>query len=448
MAMSRSHMKQSVGAILLAAVLGLPASVAAQEECAGHGNQYTRGAEIELSWATRRDDPQTKEERYARALEKLAPAFKGNPDMARPYLLGATANLGLRNYASADSMLARLVQLEPACADHVYEVRFNAWVQLYNRGVGQLQASEEQAALETFDTANLMLEDARSLTNSAAIYHRRGEAAKAVDLYKRALKSGGDDDMIRTASINLAELLRAEGRNDEGLKIYSEYSAGNPEDVLGQLNYAIALMDDGQEEVAQEMFTNLLGRDDLSFRHWSQVGIGLYRTRNFAEAATAFRAAHEMNPFNKETLENLANTYYQSEQYEVLLPLADTLVARYPYETINYNLLANAHRELDDPEAALAVLERREGLTFELLRVQLVAQGESLYSVEGQVLNKSAEAGSQITVPIELLGETGDVVMSDALLLTLPGAGEPSSFQLQLQSQEPVAGFQYGMSGS
>ena len=50
-------------------------------------------------------------------------------------------------------------------------------------------------------------------------------------------------------------------------------------------------------------------------------------------------------------MENLANTYYQAERYEELLPLAGELVERYPFESVNYNLLANAHRELDDADA-------------------------------------------------------------------------------------------------
>jgi len=207
-------------------------------------------------------------------------------------------------------------------------------------------------------------------------------------------------------------------------------------------------MDSGEQEAAEQMFGDLLGRDDLSFRQWSQVGIGLYRAQNFEQAMEAFQRAHEMNPLNKETMENLANTYYQSERYQALLPLAGELVARYPFESVNYNLLANAHRELEDPDAALSVLERRDGLEFEFLRSQLAVISEGVYSVEGQVMNKNAAAGSEITVPVQLLGEEGQVVMSEDLLITLPAEGEASSFLLQFQIEEPVSGFQYGSGGS
>jgi tetratricopeptide (TPR) repeat protein len=429
------------------AAFGLPADLAAQE-CAEDGNQHTRGADVELSYAARRDDPQPKEKRYARAIEKLEPALQSEEPLSRAYLLAGQAYLGLRDYAGADSMLTKLTSTEPGCSDLAAELRFNAWVPLYNQGINFLRAAEEDQALEAFLKANVIYFDSRSLTNAANIFQSRGEDEHAMELYRQALSAGGDADMVRAASINLAELLRAQGNDEDALAIYSDYASANPDDVLGRLNYAIALMDSGDMEGSQEMFQELMARDDLSFRQWSQVGIGLYRAQNFEQASTAFERAHELNPMNKETLENLANTYYQSERYEELLSLADTLVQRYPNESVNYNLLANAYRELDDADGALSVLQRRDGLEFEFLRSQMVPMAENVYSVEGQVMNKSAAAGSEVVVSVELLGEEGQVVSTEELTLTLPGEGEASAFQLQIQVEDPVTGFRYEQAGA
>jgi len=442
--MLRHSLKYALAAGVVA-TFGFPVGLLAQE-CAVKGNQHTRGADVELSYAARRDDPQPKEKRFARAIEKLEVTLADDEPLPRAYLLAGQAYLGLRDYAGADSMLTKLSSAEPACTDLVNELRFNAWVPLYNRGISSLRAGEEDQALDAFLQANAIYSDTRSITNAANIYQRRGESAKAMQLYEQALATGGDPDMVRAASINLAELLRADGRTDEALAIYSDYAATNPDDVLGILNYAIALMDTGDTEAAEQMFGELLQRDDLSFRQWSQVGIGLYRTQNFSEAAKAFRRAHDLSPLNKETMENLANTYYQSRQYEALLPLAEQLVERYPYESVNYNLLANAYRELDDSDAALAVLQQRDKLDFEFLRSQLASVSEGVYTVEGQVMNKSAAAGQEVTVPVSLLDEEGNVMMTEELMLTLPAAAadEAASFVLQFQIEEPVAGFRYG----
>jgi tetratricopeptide (TPR) repeat protein len=443
--MLRNWLRFGVAAGSIAA-FGLPAHLLAQE-CGEGGNQHTRGADVELSYAARRDDPQTKEARYARALEKLEPALNDDDPRPRAYLLAGQAYLGLRDYVGADSMLVKLVTAEPACTDLVNEARFAAWVPLYNRGINALRADDREEALNAFLQANVIYSDSRSLTNAANIYQRQGDNTLALELYEQAVALGGDADMVRAASINQAELLRGEGRDEEALAIYSEYAAAHPEDVLGLLNYAIALMDAGEEEPAQQLFADLLMRDDLSFRQWSQVGIGLYRARDFERAAEAFERAHELNPLNKETLENLANTYYQAERYAELLPLAGELVDRYPFESVYYNLLANSHRELEDPDAALAVLERRDGLEFEFLRSQL-AVAEGVYSVAGQVMNKTAAQGSEITVPIQLLDENGQVLVSEDLLLALPAEGEASSFLVEFESEEPVSGFRYSQDDS
>lgn len=444
--MLRSLLKSASGLAALA-VVGLPAGLLAQD-CADKGNQHTRGADVELSYAARRDDPQPKEKRYERALEKLEPALADDEPLARAYLLASLSYLGLRDHAGADSMLTKLQAAAPACTDLVQETRFNAWVPLYNQGINFLRAAEQDQALAAFLSANVIYSDARSLTNAANIYQQRGDSETAIELYRQALEAGGDPDMTRAASINLAELLRQQGKNDEALAIYSAYAEAHPDDVLGRLNYAIALMDAGDSDAAQQMFADLVGRDDLSFRQWSQVGIGLYRAQNFEQAAVAFQRAHEINPLNKETLENLANTYYQSENYTDLLPLATMLVSRYPYESVNYNLLANAHREMDDADAALEVLQRRDGLEFEFLRSQLGLVAENVYSLDGQVMNKSGAAGTDISVPVELLGEEGQVLSSEQLMLTLPGEGEMEAFQLQVEVGEPVAGFRYGPTGA
>jgi tetratricopeptide (TPR) repeat protein len=444
--MLRNSFKYSMAAGLVA-VFGLPAILLAQE-CADKGNQHTRGADVELSYAARRDDPQPKERRYSRALETLEPALTDEDPLPRAYLLAGLAYLGLRDYAGADSMLTRLNGSDPNCTDVISELRFNAWVPLFNSGINSLRAGDQDAALASFLQANVIFEDSRSLTNAANIYQQKGDNATAMEMYERALEVGGEPDMVRAASINLAELLRMEGRADEALSIYSDYASDNPDDVLGLLNYAVALMDSGDAEGAEQLFAELLQRDDLSFRQWSQVGIGLYRAQDFAQAAIAFERAHEMNPLNKETMENLANTYYQAERYEELIPIAGELVGRYPYESVNYNLLANAHREMESADEALEVLERRDALEFEFLRSQLASVSEGVYSVEGQVMNKSATAGLEVTVPVELLGETGEVVISEDLLIALPPEGEATSFLLQFQTEEIVSGFQYAGSGS
>lgn len=438
--------RYALGAV--AALLVLPVAptvaVAQDGDCVEEGNRITRGADVELAYAGRRDDTRSEEYRYSQALEKVQENIAEGEALPRSYLLAAKSYLGLRDHAGADSMLTKLVAEAPSCEEQAQRLRFNAWVPLYNAGIEAMRAGDVETALERFQGANLINKDARSLAYAGSIQQQQGNNERAAELYEMALETGGEqDEIVRTASINLATIRQQAGDTEGALEIYEEYSNENPDDILGRLNFAIALMDAERQDEAQAIFNELMERDDLTFNQWSQVGIGLYRAQNFERAAEAFQRAYEANSHNKETLENLANSYYQAESYEDLLPLAAEMVERYPLERVPYNLLANSHRDLGNPDSALAVLEKRDALPVEFLRTQLTPTGQTTYSIDGQVMNRTAPAGSTLSIPFTLVGDDGSAVITDTLELTVPAEGETAAFSLQLESDAPVAGFKY-----
>lgn len=441
--MNRSRMRYAAAAALVAFLAGPSALRAQDSDCVEDGNRNTRSAEVEFSLAASRDDTRPQEERYRRALEKLEPNWSMDEVPPRSYLLAANAYLELRDLPGADSMLARLVEVVPSCEDQAQRMRFNSWVTQYNAGIESLRAGDAATALERFETANVISRDARSLAYAGQLHQQNGNPDKAAELYEMALESGGTDEIVRTASINLASIRQQAGDTEGALEIYEDYSTSNPDDILGRLNFAIALMDAERQEEAQTIFSELMSRDDLTFNQWSQVGIGLYRAQNFVRSAEAFERAYELNPYNKETLENLANAHYQAERYEELLPLAEELVQRYPLERVPYNLLANSHRDLGNSDSALTVLEKRDSLPMEFLRSQLTPLDETVYSIDGEAMNRSAEPGTAVPVSITLVGEDGSDLMTESLEIIVPGEGETAAFSLQLETDAAVAGFRY-----
>ncbi len=420
----------------------IPAGLHAQE-CNPPGNRYTRSAEIELDKAISADDPRTPEERYQRTLEILQEAFDEGDAPPAAYLFAAQAKLGLREYVAADSLMDIVDQLVPECASVTADARYRAWAQMYNLGIQQFNAGNVDEALASFEKSNLVYEDARSYNNVASIYQNKGEFEKAIAAYEKAYSLAEDEEQKRAAAINRAELLKALGRTEEALALYEEYSRDHPDDLLGRLNYAIALGDAGQVEEASAMFQEFLERDDLTFTQWSEVGIGLYRSALYEQAAVAFGRAHAERPYNKETLENLANSLALADSYEALLPLADTLVSRHPLETSYLRLLANSYVELGQNDKALEVLERRESLTFELLNVTLIAEGEGSYRIQGDVMARTAPVDSEVTLEFDFLDENGQVLFSEPLQLIIPPEGETSAFELGVSSETELAGFAY-----
>jgi len=439
--MVRTYMRYFAG--LLVALAAFPMTAYAQDNCVEGGNSAVRSAEVEFSLAESRNDTRSKEERYIRALSKLEPNWETENPPPRSYLLAAKAYLGLFDLAGADSMLTALVNVEPGCSDQVAQVRFNAWVTQFNAGIEKMQAGVEDTALVFFELANTINRDSRSLAYAGQLYQNRGDMEQAAGRYQDALAAGGSDDIVRHASISLAGLRKEAGDMEGAIEIYSEYAAANPNDILGRLNFALALMDVDREEEAQQIFQDLISRDDLSFAQWSQVGIGLYRAQNFATAAVAFLNAHDMRPYNKQMLVNLANSYALDQQFEQTAPLAQELVDRYPLERANYTMLSNSKREMGDNDGALVAIEGRDGMTIEFLSIALSVVGETTYSIDGQVLNRTGTAGSVQSVSVTFVGEEGEELFTELLELTLPAETETAAFSLQVESEVPVSGFRY-----
>jgi hypothetical protein len=72
----------------------------------------------------------------------------------------------------------------------------------------------------------------------------------------------------------------------------------------------------------------------------------------------------------------------------------------------------------------------------------------NVYSIDGEAMARSAEAGSTLTIPVTLVGEDGADVMTESLELTVPAEGEVAAFSLQLETETPIVGFRYGVPAS
>lgn len=385
-------------------------------------------------------------ESYQEALKRLERKIDEKDGAA--LLLAAQAAAGLADYVQADRYLDDFVLVAPACAQPANNVRYNAWAQLYNDAVGAYQEGDRDRALELFDLANVMVEDARSLNNAAFLYREKGETETAIDLYRRAAVTQGPEAQVRNAARSLAEILSTEDRGAEAIELFGDYLAAHPDDALMKVEYAVQLAGAGREAEATPLLDEVLGGPDLPASEWNMVGVTLYNAQHYGRAATAFGKAYEANPYDKNALENLVTSLVENDKQEEALPLAETLVERYPYDEANYQLLANALANTNNGKKALQVLQQSEYLTLRFESLQLESLGDGQYIVSGVVRPREASAGTTVTIPFELLGAGGEVVASRDATLELPAADEAKSFELTVAAPEGVVGFRYRKAGA
>ena len=442
----------AAAALLFVAVTGSLSGQEGQQECQLSGTEATRQAEEMIDEAAGLDTvaPEQARARYQQAMTRVQLALKQDEEDPVAYWLAGRAQIGLDNYAVADSMLNRFAQMKPGCSNLVSAARQNAWIQAYNAGIRAYQGGRDSLALEKFEQANVIDGDARSLNNAALLHQQRQNFDRAESLYRRSLEVAQDTEQLRAASINLAELVRSQGRLDEALDIYTNYLEQNPEDVTANINYAVALRTAAQGDSARAsladsadaVFQRLLQRDDLTFTEWFNVGLGLMRSQSYEGAKLAFQKARDLQPFDKPSMQNLVEIHRVTGTVSEAASLADTLVEWYPYEKDLYRTYIQVLDKQGRTQRVQQLLPRIQNLPLSFSQLDMVRQGENSYVVRGQVAPGS-RAGQTVTVPFEFLDAEGNVVATKEATIEVPAEGS-TTFQLALESEQAVAGFRHG----
>lgn len=444
--------KVHIGRILSLAVmlfLAGPSLLASQEapDCPMEGKAISMQVEELIDQAAELDSvaPEQANDRYQEAITKLKLALKQDPEDATAHWLAGRAYIGLEQYAMADSMLTRFTELLPdeGCKQLDRQVRRAAWTETYNSGIRAYQAGDDSTALDKFESANVIWEDARSLNNAALLNQQRGNIERAQELYRQSLEVAEEQEQRQAAAVNLAELLRSQGETEKSLATYEQYLSAHPEDVTATLNYAVGLRKAGMADSAEVIFEELLDRDDLSFQHWFNVGIGLMESESFQSAIRAFEEARTEHTYDKPTLVNLAQAYLAAGNAARSASLGDTLVNWYPYQKSLYRPVMQALNRQGQTDRVQQLLEKLQNLPLEFPQLDMIQQEEGVYVLRGRVIGGTM-AGREVTILFEFLDSQGNLVVTEEATLTVPDPNQSQGFQLRVQTDEPVSSFRYG----
>ncbi len=444
---SRAGVRALATTLAFAGVILVPAALRAQEQqeeekCVLVSRPATEPAVEKITKAAELEDPVEARSLYEEALEELKSEIAGDEDPTALWL-AAEAHIGLGNFEAADELLDRFVSVDPTCEERAGDSRFNGWADAYNEAIQAYQAGDQETSLAAFLKANVIYEDSRAFNNAGLLYQNLDDVESAVEQFRLAVAADNPADQARDASLNLAEGLRSLGREEEARAALLAFAEAHPDDVLAEMNYALAEVISGDPAAAQETFTKLLARDDLTLDQWNDVGVRLYEADAFSDAVAAFRKARELNPYDRDAMNNMATAALEAEEYELAAEVSGQLVEWFPYDFDAYTLLANAKSHTNDAVGARKIIQERGALSFSLENVQLRERGENGYVVEGTVMGRGEENGAAVTVPIEFVDPQGQVAATEQLQLVIPAVGESELFQVELTSDTPIAGFRF-----
>lgn len=467
--------------LIFAAMMGvflLPGPSLGQEEqvCEQHRPRdgvYAQRAQEYIDRGREEEDPQDRRGYYNYALRQLLEGIEAEPDNPNYYLMAGQVSLEVGDHLAADTLWDRAACLWQSYAVRINGLRTVEWSDLIERANELLAVGEAEAATDlygkaytindrephtVFQVASFHVQQAQTAENDSL---RQLHMEKAAWGFRESLAATGRSESLSeeqrgefywTASTNLAQILAFEGRMLEAaavyegfLELYPDYADARSGLASYLAMHVVALRDSaelvedeaakeallaeatGIEERVMEQYSALLAIEGLDFGadEYHQMGIGLYELGSYGEAVAAFNEALDLEPYRPQSLEYLCHSLYQAERYDSLLVVAEQLVGRYPSNADFLVLLAHAWRGNDDSERALAALQLRESLPFQVAPVSM--QGGAIF---GELQNLGLEPGTAIVVEFDFYDSFGSVVGTGTLELPAPPREEAVPFRV------------------
>lgn len=435
-------------------------------------NEFHRSAEVFLTQA----EALGAGDKFSEALQAARDAIAQDPENARGYYQAARAQIGLADFAAADTLFSRAVELFAAYEDDVRMQRESAWIQAYNAHIEPFDANLLDVAVERLEDAEAINPGRRpeALINLGAFYIQLGRADEAIDAFAAALDvirsprlqemlPTEDSTMVRgwldretVVAFNRAQLLTDAERFDEAAAEYETYLETYPDNVEALSNMAAVLSAAGRVDDAQAIYDNLLAGENLGIRDYYNIGVGLYDNEDFANAAVAFGQVLEVSPRNRDALLNQVSSLYLAEDYEGCVPAAMKLLDLDGFNRESHTTLgtcmARAGNQQEavehlcrgrDPQAEVSGCEGVDPLAFDVGNPVLETRSEGGGTVTAEFTNNSLEPGTEVTIRVHFSGADGAAVGTQSQRVPAPGQGETVAFQADLVSEEQVMGYYF-----
>ncbi|HET7275973.1 MAG TPA: tetratricopeptide repeat protein [Longimicrobiaceae bacterium] len=383
-------------------------------------------------------------------------------DSANPlhYFLAARAQAGLGNYEVADDLFERAEEIYPAYELEIDPAREVAWAAAFNEGVNAYNEGDVEGAIAAWSGANIIFDKrGEAALNLGVVYTQRGEHEKAVQAYRDALAAlertptrelmpeevTAREETRASVISNLAQLLIFTEQYAEAEELYRAQLEADPNNVELQSELALALSKQGKTAEANAIYESLLTSPDLSGNEIFNVGVALFNSQNFAQAAEAFKRVTDLMPNSRDAWYNYANALYAMEDFVALVPVAVRLVELDPLNENAALILARAYRDTEQQDLALEVLRANAAVPIHVEQLQM-GTTDTGATVRGTVVGTEAGAGQTVQLLFTFYGAAGQIG-TETVTVTAPGAEASTDFEVEFQSAEPVMGYSYELVG-
>ncbi|HZA13445.1 MAG TPA: tetratricopeptide repeat protein, partial [Myxococcaceae bacterium] len=360
----------------------------------------------------------------------------------------------------ADSAFSRAQRIRAECAEDISFWRQQLWVPVFNAGVAAYQAGNMDSAIASFTRATAINPDDATGPFYVGVFHANAEQSdSAIKYFRIAIERAGDDtaytDDKRQAYFNIARMYHRAQRWDEAKKAYQEYLTAYPGDAEATAALASAYTATGMRDSANQLYRAVLDRaDSVAFLDLFQAGVAIFRgappvpdtaaaaaqcrqgpglaggttpaarrrcaaakvdsvmqehrkaSRAIYELASrAFAAVLKKNPYYRDALYNLANTYYQLRDTANFLPVAQQLIKVDPMNRTSNLLIAQAYQMKAKGDSALYYLQVSDSVLPAEVNITELSLNEKNVAVGGMISNFHEKPSQPLTITFEFLNE-------------------------------------------
>jgi tetratricopeptide (TPR) repeat protein len=395
------------------------------------------------------DVPENKARSLANGQRVILEAIRQNGQDKNPaawYYLGRIY-LYEGDLVRADSALTRAQELAPDCAKDIDGYRRSAWAALVNAGGKFEQEKNADSALAMFRQAGTIYPGSpRAYYGIATILNDKGQTDSAAYYFGRAAAAGANatdtiDLQIRDRSaFNQAALLLNEKKYEPAAAAFEQYLKWAPKDVEAKRGLAAAYRGAGKVEQAQAIEKEVVaaggapgaapgaggapGSQDLM-----AAGVNFYNDKKYADAAAAFEKVVAAEPYNRDALSNLSNTYLAMKNGAKLAETAAKLVAIEPLSENALKLLGEGYKQSGKVDQAVKTAEQVLALPADVkasnfvtsagdATLTLSATGRAAQTPSGKAIPSAA-----VPITVEFLNASGGVVVSQDAQIPALAAG-------------------------
>jgi len=408
---------------------------------------------------TKFEDQKQKDLRDARGVLMQA-LTTGNQDKnpAAWYYL-ARYDVMMQDLVGADSAFQRAEALKPDCAEDIGLWRRFVWVPLLNAGIGAWQANNTDSAIAYFRQANAILKtEPMGFKYLASLLYSAGQLDSAAIYFRMTADIAAKDPKMlqdrRDAVFNLARIHHSQKHWPLAEATYREYLTIVPNDPEGLASLGSVLSQTGQRDSAFALYRRIIAKgDSVGSMPMFRVGVEIYQAVSdepdtaaagktcrgmratpvriracrdsltgvmheydattqvtYRLAAQAFEAGLKLNPYSRDGLFNLTNTYLQLNDSAGMLPVAQRLVKVDPMNRMSIRLLAFAQQRAGHIDSTLHYLRMADSTLSADITISAFDPQDSTVAVKGLVTNVRSTAGQPFKLVFEFLSAKGDVL--------------------------------------